>query len=169
MPTVQADEPSSRGDALPLGRGWSRFADRIEGEGTAARRAWRWTYILWAVVLDAGGAALAGAVGVALGYYLTSPGRPPTSLPWLLALPFPWLAAMLLARTYEERFLWVGVEEYRRVLGAAVAVLAAAGATSWIVDDRLVRACIVLTLLLATVITLLQRRLHRHRLHRERT
>ena len=106
---------------------------------------------------------------MALGYYLTSPGRPPTSLPWLLALPFPWLAAMLLARTYEERFLWVGVEEYRRVLGAAVAVLAAAGATSWIVDDRLVRACIVLTLLLATVITLLQRRLRRHRLHRERT
>jgi exopolysaccharide biosynthesis polyprenyl glycosylphosphotransferase len=87
---------------------------------------------------------------------------------WLLALPTAWLAAMLLARTYEERFLWIGVEEYRRVLGAAVALLAAAGATSWMIGDGVVRACIVLSLLLATVFTLLLRRAHRHRLHRQR-
>jgi hypothetical protein len=45
------------------GEGWYQFADNVAGEGTAARRAWRLSYVRRAVVFDALCAALAGVLG----------------------------------------------------------------------------------------------------------
>jgi exopolysaccharide biosynthesis polyprenyl glycosylphosphotransferase len=92
--------------------------------------------------------------------------RPPL---WeALLAPVVWLPAMLLARAYEQRFLWIGVEEYRRVLGAAVAVLAAVGTVSWALHLEVARGFVVMTLPLAAALTLLTRAVHRHRLRRAR-
>jgi exopolysaccharide biosynthesis polyprenyl glycosylphosphotransferase len=86
---------------------------------------------------------------------------------WMaLAMPFVWVLAMLVARSYEERFLWVGPEEFRRVFFAAVMQLALVGTVSWGFKLEVARGFVVLALPLATLLTLGQRYLHRRWLHR---
>jgi exopolysaccharide biosynthesis polyprenyl glycosylphosphotransferase len=149
--------------------GWHRFADNIAGEGTAARRAWRSRYVKRTVVLDVLCASAAGVLGYLFwftwsGFHNTSP--PPF---WIVgAVPMVWVPAMLVARTYEERFLWVGVEEYRRVLAAAVVLLAGVGTFAWAFRIDLARGFVVVALPLTTLLTLVQRFAHRHWLWRQR-
>jgi exopolysaccharide biosynthesis polyprenyl glycosylphosphotransferase len=88
---------------------------------------------------------------------------------WMLAVPpLLWPLAMLVSRAYEERFLWVGIEEYRRVLAAAVAILAAVGTISWAFELAVARGFVVLALPLTTALTLMQRMAHRQWLFRQR-
>jgi exopolysaccharide biosynthesis polyprenyl glycosylphosphotransferase len=148
--------------------GWARFAPAIRGEGTGARRAWQSSYVRRAVVLDAVSAAAAAVASYYLwfGFGPAAQGQPPV---WdVVALPLIWLPAMVVARAYEKRFLWIGVEEYRRVLGAAVVLLAGVGFVAGALDLRIARGLVVLALPLATVLTLLQRFAHRHWLYRQR-
>src|SRR4051794_37146158 len=96
------------------GRGWLPFAPRLRGEGTVARGAWRISYVRCTVLADAFCAAVTALVG-----YLVRFGRPDVGALgasfWLaVAFPVVWVTAMLVARAYEQRFLWVGPEEFRR-------------------------------------------------------
>jgi exopolysaccharide biosynthesis polyprenyl glycosylphosphotransferase len=148
--------------------GWSRFAPGIRGEGTTARRAWQFGYVRRAVSFDVLCAVTAAVAAYLLWFGLADPDglQPPF---WeVIALPLIWLPAMVVARTYEKRFLWVGVEEYRRVLAAAVALLAAVGFVSWALDLQVARGFVVLALPTAALFTLLQRFAHRHWLYRQR-
>jgi exopolysaccharide biosynthesis polyprenyl glycosylphosphotransferase len=89
---------------------------------------------------------------------------------WLIALlPLIWVAAMLVARSYERRFLWVGPEEFRRVFVAAVILLASVGTVSWAFRLELARGFVVLALPLATVLTLAQRYAQRKWVHWHRS
>jgi exopolysaccharide biosynthesis polyprenyl glycosylphosphotransferase len=72
------------------------------------------------------------------------------------------------ARSYEERFLWLGPEEFRRVFGAAVMLLASVATVAWALELQVARGFVVLALLVATVLTLALRYAHRHWLHRRR-
>jgi hypothetical protein len=47
------------------------------------------------------------------------------------SLPLLWLAAVAAARGYGARFLSVGFEEFRRVLAAAVVVIATVATAAW--------------------------------------
>jgi exopolysaccharide biosynthesis polyprenyl glycosylphosphotransferase len=165
--TGLATEPVARDDT-PAGDGWSRFASGIRGEGTTARRAWQSSYVRRTVALDLACAVVAAV----LAHTVWSGWNPPASADapaWEVAvLPALWLPAMLVARTYEKRFLWIGVEEYRRVLDAAVALLAGVGFLSWALDLQLARGFIVLALPCATLLTLIQRFTHRHWLYAQR-
>ena len=156
------------GDARgPVTDGWFRFASGIRGEGTTARRAWQSSYVRRTLTFDFLCALVAAAGSHALWFGW---GDADTSIPlWeVFVLPLLWLPAMVVARTYEKRFLWVGVEEYRRVLAAAVALLAAVGFLSWALDIRVARGFVVLALPTATLLTLLQRFAHRHWLYHQR-
>ncbi|MGY1844798.1 sugar transferase [Modestobacter sp. SYSU DS0875] len=141
-------------------------APRLRGEGTAARRAWQSTYVRRLV---AGDLVLAF---VAAWFGRLQPETGPLAdngTPWtLLVLPVVWVAAMTLARTYEQRFLWVGPEEFRRVFSAAVLLLAAVGTFSWAFKLELARSFVVVALPLATALTLLHRYLERVWVHRQR-
>jgi exopolysaccharide biosynthesis polyprenyl glycosylphosphotransferase len=149
--------------------GWYRFADNIAGEGTAARRAWRSGYVRRTVVLDALCAAAAGVLGWLFWFSWSGLEAPPHPPFWIVAfVPLVWVPAMVVARTYEQRFLWVSVEEYRRVLGASVVLVAAVGTVSWAFHMHLARGFVVVALPLTTVLTLLQRFAHRHWLYRQR-
>jgi exopolysaccharide biosynthesis polyprenyl glycosylphosphotransferase len=72
------------------------------------------------------------------------------------------------ARSYEKRYLWVGPEEFRRVFGAAVLLLASFGTVAWALRLDVARGFVVVALPLATALTLAQRYLHRQWLHRQR-
>ncbi|MGY1671040.1 sugar transferase [Geodermatophilus sp. SYSU D00710] len=167
--SVISVQGSRRTSAAPSpGDGWNRFATGIRGAGTAARRAWRAGYVRRTVLLDVLCAALAGGVGHWLWFdVIAAVGPRPTAWQALL-VPVVWLPAMLVARAYEERFLWIGVEEYRRVLGAAVVVLAGVGTVSWALRLEVARGFVVLALPLATLSTLVARLAHRHWLRRAR-
>src|SRR4051812_5488192 len=98
--------PRPSGAPLP-GAGWSRFASGIRGEGTAARRAWQSSYVQRTVLFDVLCAVLAAVASYVIWFGSnTAEARPPA---WeVVALPLMWLPAMVVARTHEERFLWVG-------------------------------------------------------------
>ncbi|MGY1831692.1 sugar transferase [Geodermatophilus sp. SYSU D01180] len=156
-----------RHDLQPVGRRWLWLAPRLRGEGTAARRAWRQSYVRRLVLLDAVAALLAGVVGslVPEDGPLMGPGAS-TSL--VVALPLVWVGAMLVARTYEQRFLWVGPEEFRRVFSAAALLLATVGTVSWAFKLEVARSFVVVALPLATLMTLAVRVALRLRLHARR-
>ena len=141
---------------------------RLRGPGTEARRSWQSTYVRGIVVADVVCALVSAVVGwgVRFGPAALDPGHVPF---WLVAvLPLAWVTAMLVARSYEQRFLWVGAEEFRRVFFAAMLMLAGVGTVSWALKLDLARGFVVVALPLATVSTLLVRYLLRARVHRAR-
>jgi hypothetical protein len=159
----------------PVGHGphavtpaWSWLAPRVRGEGTAARRAWRTAYVGRAVLADAGAAAIAATVAYMVRFGpADDAGR--SLPPWIvLVLPLVWTTAMLVARTYEQRFLWLGPEEFRRAFSAAALLLATVGTVSWALKLEVARGFVVVALPLATLLTLAGRYLHRKWLHRAR-
>ena len=119
-----------------------------------------------AVVFDWLCAALAAVVGILGRFGAEAVTHSHASMWMALAMPFVWVLAMLVARSYEERFLWVGPEEFRRVFFAAVMQLALVGTVSWAFKLDVARGFVVLALPLATLLTLGQRYLHRRWLHR---
>ncbi len=135
----------------------------VRGAGTVARRAWRTTYVRRLVAADALCALVAAAVVVVLG-----PGGGPLLPAMVVVTPLVWVAAMTLARDYEQRFLWDGAEEFRRVLFASALMVAAVGTVSWGLRLELARSFVVLTVPLACLLTLAQRAGQRWWLHRER-
>jgi len=134
-----------------------------------SRRKWERSYVAAVIAIDAG-AALVAAVTAYVGRF----GEHPTSIYLLgyialsVSLPVLWLAAMWVARAYEARFLTVGYEEFRRVLMAAVAVIATVGTFSWATKAEVARGYVIIALPLATVLTLLGRYSARKFVHRRR-
>ncbi|WP_233517598.1 sugar transferase [Geodermatophilus marinus] len=113
-------------------------------------------------------ALVAGLIGYLLRFGPAGVGSEIAYLAAALGLPVLWLAAMLLGRSYEERFLWVGADEFRRVFFAAALLLATVGTVSWALKLDVARGFVVVALPLATLLTLVQRYAQRQRLHRAR-
>jgi exopolysaccharide biosynthesis polyprenyl glycosylphosphotransferase len=157
-----------RHDMQVQARGWVAFASRLRGDGTEARRAWQAGYVRRTVLADAMCAALAGLVGYQVRFGAPGAGAGSSSLAVMGVLPLVWVLAMLVARAYERRFLWVGAEEFRRVFGASVMMLAVVGTVSWAFKLEVARGFVVVALPLVTVLTLLQRYVHRQWVHSER-
>jgi exopolysaccharide biosynthesis polyprenyl glycosylphosphotransferase len=83
-------------------------------------------------------------------------------------LPVVWVLALLLGRTYEQRFLWVGAEEFQRVFAAGTLLLALVGAVSWAFRLEVARGFVAVALPVATLLTLVLRYSARRWLHRQR-
>jgi exopolysaccharide biosynthesis polyprenyl glycosylphosphotransferase len=85
-----------------------------------------------------------------------------------LLLPACFTGVLGLTRAYERRFLFVGTDEYQRVLRAGVALTAATAIASYSFDIRLARGYVVVALPLATLAGIGLRFARRKRLHRAR-
>ncbi|WP_255362426.1 sugar transferase [Blastococcus aurantiacus] len=121
------------------------------------------------VVTDALSALLAALAGFAVRFAPADTAAPGYASVWTLALlPVVWVGAMVVARSYEERFLWVGPEEFRRVFFAAMMLLATVGTVSWAFRLEVARGFVIVAVPLVTVFTLLQRYVQRKMLHRAR-
>ncbi|MGY1774409.1 sugar transferase [Geodermatophilus sp. SYSU D00804] len=120
------------------------------------------------LVLDALAAAAAGGAGYLIRFGPDHSEATHASVGFALALPFVWVLAMLVGRAYEERFLWIGPDEFRRVFDTAVLLLAAVATVSWGLEIDVARGFVVVALPLATVLTLAVRVAHRQWLRRER-
>ncbi len=142
---------------------------RLRGEGTSARRAWRSAYVRDIVVGDAIGAVFASTIGYFVRFGTYVEGAAQYSLWAAVLLPVLWLGAMHVGRTYEERFLWVGPDEFRRVFDSALLLFALVAAVAWGLDLAVARGFVVIAIPLAALLTLLQRYWRRQRLHRARS
>ena len=134
----------------------------------SSRRAWERPYVRAVVGIDAIASLVAGVTA-----YVVRWGPEAPDLRWdyvalSTGLPLLWLAAMAAARGYESRFLSVGFEEFRRVLAAAVAVIATVATASWATKAEIARGYVLVALPMATVLTLLGRYLLRKWVHRKR-
>ena len=133
-----------------------------------ARHLWREAYVRRIVLADAACAAVAALLGYEFrfGARETPGGHADV---WLtMVLPMVWVFAMLVARTYEKRFLWLGPEEFRRIFFASALLLAAVGTVSWAFRLEVARGFVVIALPLTTVLTLAQRFAQRKWLHAQR-
>ncbi|WP_433029545.1 sugar transferase [Actinomycetospora sp. CA-053990] len=135
----------------------------------SSRRAWERRYVRTVVGIDAVAALVAGMAAYDVRWAESSVPEPQWEYVALSAgLPLLWLAAMAAARAYEARFLSVGFEEFRRVLAAAVIVIASVATASWATKAEIARGYVLIALPMATALTLLGRYLLRKWVHRER-
>ncbi|MGY2078746.1 sugar transferase [Modestobacter sp. SYSU DS0657] len=153
-----------------------RRVDPAEGEALTApgadRNRWRSSYVRSIALGD----FTCALIGCAAGFFvrfgdgsgaLASRG-PVQAAAVVVLLPFVWVAAMFANRSYEDRFLWIGADEFRRVTTAGVWVLAAFGTGSWAFKWDIARGFVIVALPLATVLTLIARYARRQILHRQR-
>ena len=144
----------------------------VRGATGDDRRTWRSRYVASVIVGDAVCALIGGLMGLfgRFGHEAVGLAGSGTeqAVAVVAALPFGWVLAMFLGRAYEQRYLWVGADEFRRVAMASVGVMAAFGTTSWALKWDVARGFVVVALPMAALLTLLQRYARRQALHRER-
>lgn len=136
----------------------------------AARRVRAWTsaYRRRLVVFDA--CAALAACWLAFEVRFGEIDAQDSAYVWLgLALPLFWVAALQLAGAYDDRFVGVGSDEFRRVMNAGVALTALTAIFSYAASIELAREYVLIALPSMTAFDLLGRFRLRKRLHRLRT
>jgi exopolysaccharide biosynthesis polyprenyl glycosylphosphotransferase len=125
-------------------------------------------YRTTAVLIDLVAASV-GAVVAQIGRFGIAPNDRALAYWWgSLALPILWVLAVLLSRAYENRFLASSAEEYRRVINAAVGLVAGIAVVSYLMKTEFARGYVVLALPCCMVISLIGRYTARRRLRRAR-
>ncbi|HWB37417.1 MAG TPA: hypothetical protein VHA75_15475, partial [Rugosimonospora sp.] len=133
-----------------------------------SRQTWEARYLRLVSLGDVSVGLLAGGVAFAVrfGHGVTDYNRGYLALSF--TLPLALVLALALNRGYDRRLLFVGTDEYQRVLRAGMALLALTAAVSYLTDIRLARGYVAVALPWATLSCLLLRFALRRRLHRAR-
>lgn len=135
---------------------------------TSRRQAWESRYVRALAVADLAVGAAAGAVAFALRF---GEGLTTYNSAYLLLsalLPVAMVAVLVLSRAYERRFLYVGTDEYERVIRGGLGLIAATALLSYALDLDLARSYVLAALPIATVSAVAFRFALRKRLHRAR-
>jgi exopolysaccharide biosynthesis polyprenyl glycosylphosphotransferase len=83
-------------------------------------------------------------------------------------LPAAWLGILAMTHAYERRLLFVGGDEYQRVIRAGVRLTVGLALASYVLSVELARGYLLIVLVLTTVLTLLGRFVLRRLVHRGR-
>jgi exopolysaccharide biosynthesis polyprenyl glycosylphosphotransferase len=136
-----------------------------------ARWAWEARYLRTVLVADLCVGLIAGAAAFGLRFGPDVTRYNAAYLAVSCLLPVAFIAALAANRAYEKRYLFVGTDEYQRILRAGMAMTASLALVSYALEIRLARGYVVVALPLATLICVATRFLLRQRLHlkRERT
>jgi exopolysaccharide biosynthesis polyprenyl glycosylphosphotransferase len=125
-------------------------------------------YVAWLCGVDA--AVAVGAVSASYLLRFGAAAEPvPAYLVLSLAFPLVWVLVMAAVRSYEPRFLYVGTEEFRRVVQGGLVLGVVAALTAYTFKFDLARGYLMLLVLFATAGTLLLRYALRRRLQRLRS
>ena len=150
--------------ALPTGRTLLPGRRLILGR----RPKWERRYLIRLLLADffvgliAGAVAFNGRFGVSVDDYNR------VYLVRSALLPVALLTALAINRAYENRFLYVGTEEYQRVIRAGLLLTATVAVGSYAFEARFARGYLLIAFPLATLACLLARFLIRNRLHQAR-
>jgi exopolysaccharide biosynthesis polyprenyl glycosylphosphotransferase len=147
---------------IPFGRVPGRHAR------TGPRRSgWENTYVRVLLLADIVIGAAAGMLAFGLRFQqVTAYNR--LYLVFSALLPVALVGVLAMARAYERRFLFVGTDEYQRVIRAGLALTATAAIVSYALEAQLARSYVLVALPAATLVTVLGRFVIRKRLHRLR-
>lgn len=137
------------------------------GRAAAVRVAWTTTYLRTAAVLDCLCALVAGLVALEVRFD-SQAGIPVEYFALTVALPFLWVGSVALAGGYDQRFIGVGSDEFRKVINAGVSLTAGVAIFSYAAKFGLARGYVVLALPCAVVLDLFARHGLRKWLHRSR-
>jgi len=133
----------------------------------ASSHRWEGEYLRLVIAVDVAVALLAG--GTAYFFRFAIPGwYIPRYIPLSLLLPLAWLLTLSLCQAYESRFLYVGPDEYRRVLVAAASFMAGIAFVSYIAHVSLARGYVAIAVVMLAVGDLIGRHALRKWLHRNR-
>ncbi|MFI1991253.1 sugar transferase [Actinoplanes sp. NPDC020271] len=140
---------------------------RPRGRHAAMSRRQRWEgrYVRTLVLADLGAGIVAGAAGFGLrfGDDVTAYNR--TYL-WISALlPVVLLAVLAVSRAYERRYLFVGTDEYQRVIRGGGGLVAGMALVSYALELDLARSYVLAALPAAVISVLVLRFVLRKRLH----
>jgi len=168
-PVPAADRPASPNlDWQGRSSAQGRRAPRHGARRHRARLSWEARYVRALLVSDFLVGLLAGAVAFygRFGQTVMSHNRVYVGLS--AVLPLLVVGALMLTRAYERRFLFVGTDEYQRVIRGGVSLTAAIAVMAYAVDYPLARGYMLIALPSATVGCLGMRFVLRKRLHRQR-
>jgi exopolysaccharide biosynthesis polyprenyl glycosylphosphotransferase len=156
--TVDTDRSIVQADSRP----------GLPGRSAAAStRIWTTSYLRRAAMLDSACALGAGALAAQLRFG-DHRGVPVAYLIITCGLPVLWCAAVLLAGGYDSRFIGLGSDEFRRVLNAAVTLMAGVAILCYSAKLDLARGYMAVALASAGVLDLAGRYFLRKHLHRQR-
>lgn len=163
--------PALAGKPVLLEDSWAAMLDRRPAPARTGWRRWETRYLWKVAAVDVLSAVLAGLAGLAV--LATAHGGVPWSYSWPYSLcaallPVLWVAVLLFARAYETRYLFVGNEEYRRVILAAGALIAAVAVVVFAADLPVSRRFALAALAVLAAATVLCRFLVRKWLIRQR-
>jgi exopolysaccharide biosynthesis polyprenyl glycosylphosphotransferase len=135
---------------------------------TVRRLAWRARYVIGLVTLDflIGLGAAVTALTLRFGVGSDGPNKQAYILVTCL-LPFAWVVSLAANRAYELRRLFVGNDEYERVLRSGLGLTAALAIAAFSFDYRLARGYLIIAVPLATSAAICGRYVVRQRLHRQ--
>jgi len=85
-----------------------------------------------------------------------------------LMFPLLWVLVLWFSGAYDDRYIGIGSDEFRKVLNAGVSLTAGIAIISYAFNTELSRSYLLLTMPSVTVLTLNGRYLMRKRLHRQR-
>jgi exopolysaccharide biosynthesis polyprenyl glycosylphosphotransferase len=130
-------------------------------------KAWTTAYLRRAAVVDGACALGAGWLAAQIRFGRQG-GAPVAYLGITVAFPVLWWAALRLAGGYDPRFIGLGSDEFRRVLNAAVSLMAGVAILSYSAKLDLARGYMAIALASAGLLDLAGRYCLRKRLHKRR-
>jgi exopolysaccharide biosynthesis polyprenyl glycosylphosphotransferase len=142
---------------------------RVPGRHAAQPRriGWQTSYVRTLIATDVLVGLAAGALAFALRFQkVTAYNR--FYFVFSLLLPLVLVCFLAMNRAYEKRFLFVGTDEYQRVIRAGLALTATAAILSYAFEIQLARSYVLIALPAATLTTVIVRFGVRKRLHRAR-
>lgn len=153
--------------SIPTTTSYFGVTERDLGDATGRRLADRWVwearYVKWLFMVD----FAATLVATLVAYVLRFQGAAYAT--WYLVfsalLPPVWLGLLALTHAYERRLLFVGTDEYQRVLRAGARLTIGLALSSYVLRAELARGYVLMVLVLTTSLSLLGRWLLRQRLH----
>ncbi|WP_308167628.1 sugar transferase [Catellatospora tritici] len=129
----------------------------------SARSGWESRYVKSLVVGDATVGLVAALVALRLIFGRTALEE---YLYFSLSVPVTWIVTLFCSRAYDRRYLFVGNDEYQRVLRSGLILAAAIGLGSYALDLGVARGYVVIAVPIVTFLGLVSRYLLRRRLHR---
>jgi exopolysaccharide biosynthesis polyprenyl glycosylphosphotransferase len=128
-----------------------------------SRLRWESRYIKSILLADGAVSLVAALIALKIVFGSTEPRE---HVAFALLLPITWLAVMQANHGYDRRFLFLGNDEYQRVMRSGLVLAAAIGLGSYALELGVARGYVVTAVPIVTLLGVCSRYLLRQRLHR---
>jgi exopolysaccharide biosynthesis polyprenyl glycosylphosphotransferase len=168
--TTEATADNADTGSIPKITSYFGVTERDLGDAVGRRLVDRWVwearYVKLLLVIDFGATLVATLAAFVLRFQGAAYAR------WYLLLsallPPIWLGVLAMTHAYERRLLFVGTDEYQRVIRSGVRLTVGMALASYVFSAELARGYLLMVLVLTTALSLLGRFVLRRRLHRAR-